>query len=212
MFISNMLFWLSYLFIFVSNKNNPKTIPVNSWFKFNANNYEILPTSVFMQMSKLQGAQIQMFKHIYIEHSHAPVHVQMHIQTRWLEGGLWLWQASLSASRSPRLWERMGRNAKETRRSQAYSSKVEVGGWGGRWRLEVKEKGDWMLFPMLILPVCRDHMCVNQALEHPFCLFCLFWSVSLRSLSPSFSLFFSIVLIFKCFYYFVALITSCFCV
>lgn len=86
------------------------------------------------------------------------------------------------------------------------------GGWGGRWRLEVKEKGDWMLFPMLILPVCRDHMCVNQALEHPFCLFCLFWSVSLRSLSPSFSLFFSIVLIFKCFYYFVALITSCFCV
>lgn len=138
-----------------------------------------------MQMSKLQGAQIQMFKHIYIEPSHAPVHVQMHIQTRWLEGGLWLWQASLSASRSPRLWERMGRNAKETRRSQAYSSKVEVGGWGGRWRLEVKEKGDWMLFPMLILPVCRDHMCVNQALEHPVLLPILPILVSLPAVSLS---------------------------
>lgn len=81
---------------------------------------------------------------------------------------------------SPRLWERMGKNAKETRRSQAYSSKVVV---GGGWRLGVKEEGGWMLFPTLILPVCRDHMCVNQALEHPFCLFCLFWSVPL--LSPS---------------------------
>lgn len=37
---------------------------------------------------------------------------------------------------SPRLWERMGRNAKETRRSQAYSSKVGgvEGNGGSKWR------------------------------------------------------------------------------
>lgn len=81
-------------FIYFCHK---KQISVNSWFKLNANNYEILP-SVFKQMSKLQGAQIQMFEHIYIEHSHAPVHVQMHTQTHRLEGGLRRWQASLSAS------------------------------------------------------------------------------------------------------------------
>lgn len=97
--------WFEYLIlieviwlIFVSEKTKKTKEQFKSWFKFNANNSEILPMSVSMQMSKLQGAQIQMFKRIYIEHSHAPVHVQMHMQTRWLEGGLWLWQASLSAS------------------------------------------------------------------------------------------------------------------
>lgn len=92
---------------------------------------------------------------------------------------------------------------------------VRVGGWAREWRLEVKEEEEgWMLFPTLILPVCRDHMCVNQALEHPFCLFCLFWSVPLTSLSPpslAFPLSLSIVLIFKSFYDSVALIKSSFC-
>lgn len=119
---------------------------------------------------------------------------------------------------SPRLWERMGRNAKETRRSQAYSSKVGGEGVGVGEGMEAWSEGGGGgldALPYAHPPsLQRPHVCQPSTGASLLPILPILVGppdVSQSPFSSFLSLSFSIVLIFKSFYYSVALIKSSFC-
>lgn len=120
-----------------------------------------------------------MLNHIYIQYrfictcTRTDTRVHTHTHVAWNRACDYDKPCCLSRS-SPRLWKRMGRNAKESRRSQAYSSTVGVTEGGGlKWTGRGLDALSFLPSPR-ILSVCRDPMCVNRAVEHPLCLFYLF--------------------------------------
>lgn len=110
---------------------------------------------------------VQLCQHVDIQREKGPnvineVHIHMlkhtHTHTAWTQACDYDKPCCLLRS-SPRLWERMGRNAKETRRSQAYSFAVGVEGGGAR------EEG-WML-----LTTPHNSLSPSPFLsQHPFSL------------------------------------------
>lgn len=87
-------------------------------------------------------------------------HTHTHTHTAWTSACDYDKPCCLPRS-SPRLLKRMGRNAKETRRSQAYSSTVGVEAWsagaGGRMLLTIPHSA-LSLFPHP-LSLQRPHVC-----------------------------------------------------
>lgn len=94
---------------------------------------------------------------------HARAHTHAHANAAWKQACDYDKPRCLPQS-SPRLWERMGRNAKESRRSQAYSTTVGLGRGGGDvcgGEKRVKKEG-WILTLYLPLPAS------SQSAETPF--------------------------------------------
>lgn len=98
---------------------------------------------------------------------------------------------------SPRLWGRMGRNAKETRRSQAYSSTVQAGGGGGlKWG-----RRRWMLLTtQLSFSPSLPLLASSQSAETP-CVSAMQWSIPsvYFTFSSCSSCCLSLILLFYCF-------------